>query len=258
MPINWFPSITQNINWGNIQGSILSQSDLSDVLQTKANLEHSHNNYVNINSLINGYSLENNITLSKSDIGLENIENYSIANQAEAELGTNDDKYMTPERTKQAILANSSSNETLLFLNELFTINSTTEQNINDFDTTIRGDKKYIIKGALSFGKIQPGYFYVDIPSGCTGFATGYYFDNNTASGYTYKFGNQIVLSSHTRIYFSFNRNYTSPDYLWSYAFFDIVLFTSQNGSLSFKTKISTAGNIAEILKGSYISLKEF
>jgi hypothetical protein len=41
--------------------------------------------------------------LTKSDIGLGNIENYSIATQSEAESGTANNRYMTPLRTKQAI-----------------------------------------------------------------------------------------------------------------------------------------------------------
>ena len=40
---------------------------------------------------------------TKEDVGLSNIENYSIATQSEAEEGTANDKYMTPLRTAQAI-----------------------------------------------------------------------------------------------------------------------------------------------------------
>src|SRR5690606_12876412 len=45
------------------------------------------------------------VTLSKSDVGLGNVENYGIANQAEAETGFVNDKYMTPLRVAQAIAA---------------------------------------------------------------------------------------------------------------------------------------------------------
>jgi len=40
---------------------------------------------------------------TKSDIGLGNVGNYSIATQSEAESGTANNRYMTPLRTKQAI-----------------------------------------------------------------------------------------------------------------------------------------------------------
>ena len=41
--------------------------------------------------------------LTKSDIGLGDVENYSIATQAEAEAGTSNTRYTTPLRVKQAI-----------------------------------------------------------------------------------------------------------------------------------------------------------
>ncbi|MFB9274916.1 right-handed parallel beta-helix repeat-containing protein [Cohnella cellulosilytica] len=46
------------------------------------------------------------VILSKSDVGLSNVENYAIASQAEAEAGVTTDRYMTPERTAQAITKN--------------------------------------------------------------------------------------------------------------------------------------------------------
>lgn len=45
------------------------------------------------------------VTLVKGDVGLGVVENYGIATQAEAEAGIVATKYMTPERTKQAIIA---------------------------------------------------------------------------------------------------------------------------------------------------------
>jgi hypothetical protein len=42
-------------------------------------------------------------TLTKSDVGLGNVQNYSVADQAEAEAGSVNNKYMTPLRTAQAI-----------------------------------------------------------------------------------------------------------------------------------------------------------
>jgi len=45
------------------------------------------------------------VTLVKGDVGLGNVQNYGIATQAEAEAGTSDTAYMTPQRTGQAIAA---------------------------------------------------------------------------------------------------------------------------------------------------------
>ena len=44
------------------------------------------------------------VVVSKSDVGLSSVQNYGLATQAEAEAGTSDAKYMTPLKTKQAIL----------------------------------------------------------------------------------------------------------------------------------------------------------
>ena len=44
-------------------------------------------------------------SLPASRVGLANVSNYATASQVEAEGGTASDKYMTPQRTKQAILA---------------------------------------------------------------------------------------------------------------------------------------------------------
>jgi hypothetical protein len=44
------------------------------------------------------------VSLDKSKVGLGSVEDYGVASQVEAEAGTATDKYMTPERTKQAIL----------------------------------------------------------------------------------------------------------------------------------------------------------
>jgi len=42
---------------------------------------------------------------TKSQVGLGSVENYGIASQAEAEAGTVTNKYITPERAKQAVIA---------------------------------------------------------------------------------------------------------------------------------------------------------
>ncbi|GIQ70899.1 hypothetical protein DUZ99_08750 [Xylanibacillus composti] len=43
------------------------------------------------------------VSLVKDDVGLGNVQNYSIATQAAAEAGTSNNVYMTPLRTRQAI-----------------------------------------------------------------------------------------------------------------------------------------------------------
>jgi hypothetical protein len=43
------------------------------------------------------------VTLSKSDVGLGNVQNYGIATQAQAQEGTANDVYMTPLRVAEAI-----------------------------------------------------------------------------------------------------------------------------------------------------------
>jgi hypothetical protein len=56
-----------------------------------------------IATIISYSTFKSNLSLSKSDIGLQNVLNYGIATQAEAEAGTATEKYMTPQRVKQAI-----------------------------------------------------------------------------------------------------------------------------------------------------------
>ena len=48
-------------------------------------------------------------SVTASQVGLGSVQNYGIASQAEAEAGTVSNKYMTPERTKQAITAQTGS-----------------------------------------------------------------------------------------------------------------------------------------------------
>lgn len=43
------------------------------------------------------------VTVTKSDAGLGSVENYAVASQAEAQAGTATNRYMTPQRTAQAI-----------------------------------------------------------------------------------------------------------------------------------------------------------
>jgi methylphosphotriester-DNA--protein-cysteine methyltransferase len=46
---------------------------------------------------------DNPHSVTKSQVGLGNVENYEVATQKDAEEGTATNKYMTPQRTKQAI-----------------------------------------------------------------------------------------------------------------------------------------------------------
>jgi hypothetical protein len=89
--------------WVNAAIPTKSLDDLTDVVITTpvANnlLVHNGTNFVNQAG-------------SSSLVGLNNVQNFGIANQQEAETGTESEKYMTPERTKQAIEALSSSAET--------------------------------------------------------------------------------------------------------------------------------------------------
>jgi len=65
-------------------------------------------------------------SVTQSQVGLGNVENYGIATKGEAEAGTLSNKYMTPQRTKQAIDALAPGTE--LSINQsggLFIISST-------------------------------------------------------------------------------------------------------------------------------------
>nr|WP_197196498.1 pyocin knob domain-containing protein [Shouchella lehensis] len=58
--------------------------------------------------------------VTKSQVGLSNVSNFGVANQATAEAGTNNSVYMTPLRTKQAIDSlQSSANTNMLATNAL-------------------------------------------------------------------------------------------------------------------------------------------
>lgn len=106
-------------------------SGLSTALNGKANVVHTHNfedvidassggkslkttlteiitdigTKVPVTRTINGKPLNANITLSKSDVGLGSVQNYGIASQddAQKDASTTSNKYMTPQRTLEAI-----------------------------------------------------------------------------------------------------------------------------------------------------------
>ena len=69
-------------------------------------------------------------SVTKAQVGLGSVENYAVATQAEAQAGTVTNKYMTPQRTKQAIDSQTGDRSTLnttakttlvAAINELFT-----------------------------------------------------------------------------------------------------------------------------------------
>ncbi|HPC25664.1 MAG TPA: hypothetical protein PLQ59_09140, partial [Fervidobacterium sp.] len=43
------------------------------------------------------------VTVTKADVGLSNVENYATASQLEAEAASSNDKYMTPLRVKNLL-----------------------------------------------------------------------------------------------------------------------------------------------------------
>jgi hypothetical protein len=71
---------------------------VGDYAQLNLQIEISANDH--IESKIATYSGEN---IDKKFVGLENVDNYGTATQAEAESGTATDKFMTPLRTKQHV-----------------------------------------------------------------------------------------------------------------------------------------------------------
>lgn len=52
---------------------------------------------------VNNKTLSTDITLTKADVGLGNVENYGVATAAEAQAGVVNNKYMTPERTRETV-----------------------------------------------------------------------------------------------------------------------------------------------------------
>jgi hypothetical protein len=85
---------------------------------------------------------------SSSLVGLNNVQNFGIATQGEAEAGTADNKYMTPERTKQAIATNNSASATKL--NTARTINGTNFDGTANITTTNWGTSRSIQIGNTS------------------------------------------------------------------------------------------------------------
>ena len=108
--------------WGQITGTLSNQTDLQSALDDKADISHTHiasdvtdfdtevsnNTDVSANTIHRGLT-DNPHSVTKAQIGLSNVTNdlqvrdADKATQAEAEAGTDDTKWMTPLKTKQAI-----------------------------------------------------------------------------------------------------------------------------------------------------------
>lgn len=71
--------------------------------------------------------------VTKKQVGLESVQNYGVATQAEAEAGISAAKYMTPERTSQAIDK------------KLTPLNETVTQHLDDY-TTFKSSAEKLIK----------------------------------------------------------------------------------------------------------------
>jgi hypothetical protein len=79
---------------------------------------------------------------SSTLVGLNNVQNFGIATQAEAEAGTADNKYMTPERTAQAIA-------------ELETIYDDSAVTSHIADTTIHFTKASLVKADVGLDNVD-------------------------------------------------------------------------------------------------------
>lgn len=77
-------------------------SDLNDTLVTKINTD-----VAAVNAALTAHknNTSNPHSVTKSQVGLGSVENYGIATENEAKAGSVNNKYMTPQRTKQAIEA---------------------------------------------------------------------------------------------------------------------------------------------------------
>ena len=65
--------------------------------ETSKNLTEALNKHIN--------NKNNPHTVTKTQVGLSNVQNYAVATEAEAKSGTTDAKYMTPLKVKQAVQA---------------------------------------------------------------------------------------------------------------------------------------------------------
>lgn len=58
-----------------------------------------------VNTVTSVAGKSGSVTVAKADVGLGNVDNFGTATQAESEAGTVTNKFMTPQRTAQAIAA---------------------------------------------------------------------------------------------------------------------------------------------------------
>lgn len=78
------------------RGDIIRATDLENLVPTRL---------TELETTVGNHLLDKNNPhgVTKEQVGLGSVQNYGIATQAEAEVGTSSNKYMTPQRTKQAI-----------------------------------------------------------------------------------------------------------------------------------------------------------
>ncbi len=85
-----------------VPGKGLSTNDFTDALKNKLDGIEAG---AQVNAVTSVAGKTGAVTLSKSDVGLGNVQNYGIATQAQAQEGTANNVYMTPLRVKEAISA---------------------------------------------------------------------------------------------------------------------------------------------------------
>ncbi|HAT76048.1 MAG TPA: hypothetical protein DCS19_04195 [Flavobacterium sp.] len=219
--------------WGAIDGTLANQTDLDAALGEKLESPIAISDVANLATTLAGKQ-----DALVSGVGIKSLNNVSLLGSGDIEI---------------------SGGSQVLKLSSNLTVNSTTENSIPDFTFSLEANASYKIFLSFSFRDIQPVYFYLDFPSGCTGNCVGESFDHNSASGYAYLFANSNVLTHWTRVSAFVNRNYTGvgEGVVRVYSFADIILNTSQSGTFTVKTKISNAGNIAMLLKDSYLSISK-
>jgi len=101
-------SLTQSINQSlnnkvdKVTGKVLSTNDYTTAEKNKLAVIEAGAQKNTVTSVAGRTGV---ITLTKNDVALNNVQNYPIATQAQAELGTADNVYVTPIKVAQAIKA---------------------------------------------------------------------------------------------------------------------------------------------------------
>jgi len=95
-------TIVQRDAQGRIKAAAPAEAD--DVAR-KAEIDTLQSSVNNVSSSLDAHAsnTSNPHGVTKDQVGLGNVQNYGIATQAQAEAGTANNVYMTPQRTKQAI-----------------------------------------------------------------------------------------------------------------------------------------------------------